>query len=89
VPVIEVVAGETEHVMRRVVEFAAGIAAAGDVVLLAPAAASFDQFSGYAERGTRFAEAVREHIIQTGTTPESGTGGADGDHDADQAPPGS
>ncbi|MFT4157782.1 MAG: UDP-N-acetylmuramoyl-L-alanine--D-glutamate ligase [Microbacterium sp.] len=62
VPVFEVDAGETGQVMDRVVEIAAGIARDGGTVLLAPAAASFDQFSGYADRGRRFAEAVREWI---------------------------
>lgn len=62
VPVIEVVPGDTEEVMTRVVELAAGIARDGDTVLLAPAAASFDQFSSYADRGHRFAEAVRDWI---------------------------
>jgi UDP-N-acetylmuramoylalanine--D-glutamate ligase len=62
VPVFEVDAGETGQVMNRVVEIAAGIAGDEGTVLLAPAAASFDQFSGYADRGRRFAEAVREWI---------------------------
>lgn len=58
----EVIAGETEDVMTRAVDLAAGIATDGDTVLLAPAAASFDQFASYADRGQRFAEAVRQHI---------------------------
>ncbi|MFS0894066.1 UDP-N-acetylmuramoyl-L-alanine--D-glutamate ligase [Microbacterium sp. 179-I 3D3 NHS] len=62
VPVFEVEARETGQVMRRVVEIAAGIVGDEGTVLLAPAAASFDQFSSYADRGHRFAEAVREWI---------------------------
>jgi len=37
---------------------AAGSAEASDVVLLAPACASFDEFSGYAERGRKFCDLV-------------------------------
>ena len=46
-------------VMAGAVAAARDLAASGDTVLLAPAGASFDQFSGYSERGDQFAEAVR------------------------------
>jgi UDP-N-acetylmuramoylalanine--D-glutamate ligase len=44
--------------MDEAVEMAAGLARPGDVVLLAPAAASFDMFVNYAARGDAFRAAV-------------------------------
>ena len=53
------VATDDDGAMTEVVHAAAGLARPGDTVLLAPAAASYDMFSGYAARGDAFAAAAR------------------------------
>lgn len=53
-----VVAGRDDGVMDQVVRAATTMARPGDVVLLAPAAASLDMFTSYAARGEAFAAAV-------------------------------
>ncbi len=52
------VPGTDDGVMTEVVRAATSMAAQGDVVLLAPAAASLDMFSSYASRGDAFTAAV-------------------------------
>jgi UDP-N-acetylmuramoylalanine--D-glutamate ligase len=54
-------AGTLESAVQR----AAAVAEPGDVVLLAPACASFDQFRNYEHRGKVFKEAVRALAQQT------------------------
>jgi UDP-N-acetylmuramoylalanine--D-glutamate ligase len=54
--------------IEEAVSRAAETAEPGAVVLLAPACASFDQFSSFEERGERFGEAARQWLAQGGTT---------------------
>jgi UDP-N-acetylmuramoylalanine--D-glutamate ligase len=57
---VRVVGSGDDGAMREVVAAAAELARPGDVVLLAPAAASMDMFTDYAQRGRAFAAAVAE-----------------------------
>ncbi|MFC4907917.1 UDP-N-acetylmuramoyl-L-alanine--D-glutamate ligase [Actinomadura gamaensis] len=63
VPVVDVPDTDT-GAMDRVVTHAAALAEDGDTVLLAPAGASFDMFTGYGARGDAFADAVRRLFPQ-------------------------
>jgi UDP-N-acetylmuramoylalanine--D-glutamate ligase len=60
IPLVEV--GDGEDVMGRALQAALGFADSGDTVLLAPAAASMDQFKDYSDRGRKFSDAVRNHF---------------------------
>lgn len=61
--------GHTAGDMEEAVSIAADLARPGDTVLLAPGAASFDQFDSYSERGNSFISAVRRLENEGVTSP--------------------
>jgi UDP-N-acetylmuramoylalanine--D-glutamate ligase len=63
-------AGTLEVAVRRASE----AATAGDIVLLAPACASFDQFDSYEHRGHVFKELVRQLQARTQERERVGSG---------------
>ncbi|MGD9989413.1 UDP-N-acetylmuramoyl-L-alanine--D-glutamate ligase [Pseudonocardia sp.] len=81
-PVVEVESGDDEP-MTTAVRRAADLARPGDVVLLAPAAASMDQFRDYTHRGRAFAEAVA--ALPDTPRPQPGTPGPPGRETAAEA----
>lgn len=54
--------GWGNQLMEAIVRCADEISTEGDVVLLAPACASMDQFNSYGDRGDRFAQAVKDVV---------------------------
>jgi UDP-N-acetylmuramoylalanine--D-glutamate ligase len=83
-PVI-IVSRTDDDAMRDVVAAATSLAAAGDVVLLAPAAASLDMYPDYATRGRAFATAVAEQAAHRADTGQADAVQADaGQADAGQ-----
>ncbi|NMN01680.1 UDP-N-acetylmuramoyl-L-alanine--D-glutamate ligase [Bifidobacterium panos] len=62
IPVVPIDPEPNETVMTRAVEAAGRMSQPGDVVLMAPACASFDQFKSYADRGEAFAKAAEQWV---------------------------
>jgi len=60
-------AAEIDHAetLAAAVQKAAATAAPGDIVLLAPACSSFDQFQNYEHRGQSFKESVRSLVADS------------------------
>lgn len=65
---------ERSGTLDRAVAAAAAAARPGEVVVLSPACASFDQFRNFAHRGEEFQRLVRERLAAPGGTASGGGG---------------
>jgi UDP-N-acetylmuramoylalanine--D-glutamate ligase len=72
------VAIERAGTLERAAETASQAARPGDIVLLAPACASFDQFQNYEHRGRVFKELVHQLEQKAGSAARSRTGATSG-----------
>jgi len=57
---VELVDGVVDETLDRAVEHATSLAQPGDIVLLSPACASYDQFRNFEERGDAFRRIVED-----------------------------
>ena len=57
---------DNDTVMARAIDAAGTYAQSGDVVLMAPACASMDQFKSYADRGNQFAQQAQRWVNEHG-----------------------
>ena len=56
----EVIEGHIDGTLERAVAHASSLARPGEIVLLSPACASYDQFRNFEERGETFRRLVEE-----------------------------
>ena len=71
-PVTVIDATDPEEAMRAVVQAAHGLAEPGDSVVLAPAAASLDMYTGMSQRGDLFAQYAVAYAEAEQATQERG-----------------
>ncbi len=66
IPLTIIDPANNDVIMERAVDAAGGYAQSGDVVLMAPACASMDQFKSYADRGNQFAQQAQRWVNEYG-----------------------
>lgn len=66
IPLTIIDPANNDVIMERAVDAAGEYAQSGDVVLMAPACASMDQFKSYADRGNQFAQQAQRWVHEHG-----------------------